>query len=51
MIQENIQTYLPLNMINCGLNVAVLIDKWVSGGIVVIMLTIFPPNSTFFTNP
>jgi hypothetical protein len=40
MIQENIceiQTYLLLNMTNCDLNVVVLVNKWVSGGIVIVM--------------
>ncbi len=42
MIQENIceiQSYLLLNMTNCDLNVVVLINKWVSGGIVILLLS------------
>jgi hypothetical protein len=54
MIQENIcefQTYLPLNMTNCDLNV-VCVDRqmgeWWHCDLVVIILIISPPNSTLF---
>jgi len=57
MIQENnceIQTYLLLNMTNYDLNV-VCVDRqmgeWWHCDLVVIILTISPPNSTLFTNP
>jgi hypothetical protein len=54
MIQENIcefQTYLPLNMTNCDLNV-VCVDRqmgeWWHCDLVVIILTVPPPNSILF---